>query len=65
MIYIDWYNRHGRHTRLVNQSPVRYEQHHQHAAQAAQPPGDKQARSLQTATAIFINVIKCRDKQPL
>ena len=35
MSFIDWYNHHRRHTRLDNLSPIRYEQHHQPAAQAA------------------------------
>ena len=35
MSYIDWYNHHDRHTRLDHLSPIRYEQHHQPAVQAA------------------------------
>jgi len=35
MRFIDWYNHRRRHTRLDNQSPVRYEQNHQPAAHAA------------------------------
>ena len=35
MSFIDWYNHHRRHTRLDNLPPVRYEQNHQQAANAA------------------------------
>lgn len=35
MRFIDWYNTRRRHSSLDNRSPARYEQDHQHAAQAA------------------------------
>ena len=46
MSSIDWYNHHRRHTRLDNLSPTRYEQHHQPAAHATQPPGVNQNGSV-------------------